>query len=299
MLAALFVATAFGFYRMPIQAVARAVVGIGSAMDLTVVRDLRLARALECLLLGGALGLSGAIFQSMTRNPLASPDVLGINAGASVVAVWLVVTGNSIALLRPGAVAGALAVILLLGALGIRRHFSLQRLLLVGIAINAFCGALLAYLLTKRPPDGPRLEVEQWLFGSLAGASWSMVGGLALMLAILVPVSLLMGHQLNTLQLGEDVAVGLGVRTRRLQITLMAVGALLVALVVTAAGACRFRRIHRTSHRPSAQWCGRRGFAAARIAGGRAARANCRLHRQARARAGYRAAGRDCYDACR
>lgn len=78
------------------------------------------------------------------------------------------------------------------------------------------------------------------MFGSLAGASWSMVGGLALMLAILVPVSLLMGHQLNTLQLGEDVAVGLGVRTRRLQITLMAVGALLVALVVTAAGPVGF-----------------------------------------------------------
>ncbi|MEJ0039491.1 MAG: iron chelate uptake ABC transporter family permease subunit [Gammaproteobacteria bacterium] len=87
---------------------------------------------------GAALGLSGAIFQSMTRNPPASPDVLGINTGAAMVAAWLIIAGVPPDLLRPGSFVGAMAVIVLLGVLGVRRHFSLQRLLLVGIAVNAF-----------------------------------------------------------------------------------------------------------------------------------------------------------------
>ncbi len=236
----LLVATAFGFHAMPISAVARALMGLGSPMDLIVIHDLRLPRALECVAVGAALGLSGAIFQSMTRNPLASPDVLGINTGAAMVAAWLIIAGVPPDLLRPGSFVGAMAVIVLLGVLGVRRHFSMQRLLLVGIAVNAFCGAFLAYLLTRRPPDGPPLQLEEWLFGSLAGASWSTVGALALTLVVLAPVALMLGRQLNTLELGEDLAVSLGVRTRRLQIILVAVGAFLVAAAVTAAGPIGF-----------------------------------------------------------
>jgi iron complex transport system permease protein len=237
---ALCLATAFGFYAISPLKVVKALVGSGAHLDVFVIREIRLPRVLEGLLVGAALGLSGAIFQSLSRNPLASPDILGINEGAAVVAVWMILQNYPANLIPLGAFGGALGAIAILALLGVRRHFSIYRLMLIGVAINTFAGATVAYLLTRPAPVGRQLAAQQWLFGSLVSATWGSIRILALTLIVLAPLALILGRQLNTFQLGDDLAVSLGIRTTLLQLLLAAVGALLAAVVVAFAGPIGF-----------------------------------------------------------
>lgn len=240
LVAAVCLATAFGFYPISPVSVARSLVGASSRLDVYIVQQVRLPRVLEGAAVGAALALSGAIFQSLSRNPLASPDVLGINQGAGVVAVWLIVSGAPYAAVPAGAFAGALAVIAVLALLGVRRRFSLSRLLLIGLAINVFCGAIISYLLTRPAPPNRVFTAQQWLYGSVAAADWQDIRTVALTLAVAIPIVLALGRQLNAFALGEDLATAVGVRANRLQLVLVAVGALLAAVVVSVAGPIAF-----------------------------------------------------------
>jgi iron complex transport system permease protein len=252
-------ALAFGAYTISPFAVARAVVGGGSRIDVLVIQQTRLPRVLLGALVGAALALSGAIIQNLSRNPLASPDILGINEGASVVVVWMIIHNAPNNVIPIGAFAGACGTIMILALLGVRRHFSMYRLLLIGIAVNIALGLVVSYEFQEpavRDNSNIQQKITEYLFGSVADASWYEIRIIAIGLVVLVSIAMFLGRQLNMFQLGHPVAASLGVRTTTLQIALLAVAAFLSALAVTVAGPVAFvaflsphiaRRIARTS----------------------------------------------------
>lgn len=256
LLAAVCLATAFGVYRESVWSVVEAIFGAGNRLNVVVIQDLRLPRILEGLAVGAALGLSGAIFQALSRNPLASPDILGVNEGAAVVAIWMIIANVPENLVPVGAFGGALAVIAMLALFGVRRHFSIYRLILAGLAINALAGAAVAYSITRPAPLGRTLAAQQWLLGDLTQSNWSSVRDLAIGLAVLMPAAVILGRQLNAFQLGDDLATSLGVRFKSFQLTIAGIGAFLAAAAVAFAGPVGFvafisphiaRRLARTS----------------------------------------------------
>jgi iron complex transport system permease protein len=229
-----------GEFPIPMSEVVPAIVG-GVSQDATfIIHELRLPRALTAVLVGAAFGLSGAIFQSLARNPLASPDIIGITAGASTSAVFIIVVlhGGG-AFLSLGAIAGGLVTAVAIYFLAFRRGVSAYRLVLVGIGVAATLNAVTSYLLTRAEiHDAQRATV--WLTGSLNGRTWDHVEPLALALLLLVPATLVLTQPLRTLQLGDDTARGLGVRVETIRMALVLVGVALAAVATAAAGPVAF-----------------------------------------------------------
>jgi iron complex transport system permease protein len=255
---AICITTAFGAYTVSPVNVARALVGSGNHLAVFVVRTIRLPRVLMGALVGATLALSGAIIQNLTRNPLASPDILGINEGAAVVVVWMIIHNSPVNEIPVGAFGGAVGVIVILALLGVRRRFSAWRLLLMGIAVNMALGIVVSFQLQSPGAQSAQVgqKIEEYLFGSVANASWYYVRIIGIGLLVLAPIAMILGRQLNMFQLGEDMAVSLGVRTSRMQIAFFGVAAMLSALAVTVAGPVGFvafvaphiaRRISRTA----------------------------------------------------
>lgn len=193
----------------------------------------RLPRALCALGVGTALGVAGAVFQSLSRNPLGSPDIIGINAGASAGAVlWLLfLPGLSVAW---GALTGAVCVlVLLLPGLGPQGQLS-RSLVLMGVAINAFAIALVQFALTLVQREQAQ-QMLGYLAGSLAHRDWHQVSLIGLTLAVALPGLLLLSRRLGLLALGRDMASSLGSPLRATQLmalilaTILALGAVLCA----------------------------------------------------------------------
>ncbi|GAT67493.1 iron ABC transporter [Planomonospora sphaerica] len=225
---------------MTVPEVFQAIAGDGPAHF--VVMELRLPRALTGALVGTAFALSGAITQAVARNPLASPDILGVTTGASVAVVAAIVAAGSTAggpsgalvafgipaLALAGGLAGALAVYLLAWRGGLDGY----RLVLVGIGVTAVFGNVKYWLLTVGDVnDSSRAMV--WISGSLHGRGWEHVHPVALALAVLVPLTLLGTRSLGALRFGDDTVTGLGVRMN-LARGLMILAAVLLAAVATA-----------------------------------------------------------------
>lgn len=217
--------------------------GVASPTVDALVWDLRLPRALLAALLGGALGLAGAITQGLFRNPMAEPGVLGVSAGAAALAVvgfWLGLDAASAFAVPALAAAGAGGVLLVLLALTHDRGDA-TTLLLSGIALGAMCGSITTLVLaldTERWDLG--IKVVRWLMGSLEGRSWEHLQGALVPLGAGVALGLWLRLDLDALQLGRDTAVSLGVdlvRTQRL--ALLAV-ALLVGAATALAGVIGF-----------------------------------------------------------
>jgi iron complex transport system permease protein len=231
---------AVGDFPIPLTDVVPAIFGHGPADGVFIVHRLRLPRALTAALVGTAFGMSGAIFQSLARNPLASPDVIGITAGASTSAVFIIVVlhGGGI-FLSLGALLGATATAVAVYVLAFRRGLSSYRLVLVGIGASAFLSAITSYLLTKADIyDAVRATV--WLTGSLNGRTWDHVEPIALAMVVLVPAAVALARPLRTLQLGDDAARGLGVRTESSRAAVILVGVALAAVATAAAGPVAF-----------------------------------------------------------
>ncbi|MEC5190658.1 MULTISPECIES: FecCD family ABC transporter permease [unclassified Arthrobacter] len=239
-----------------------------------IVMEHKLPRALVGTLIGAAFGLSGALFQTMLRNPLASPDVIGISYGASAAAVTaMVVFGASGAAVAGAAFAGALGVAGLIysisrsgsfGSGGRRGDAADSSLILAGVGIAAALHAVVSFLLT-RADIRTAADVLIWLNGSLNSATWDRAGVLGLALTALVPAVLVLAGPLRILELGDDTAAGLGVRVGavRLGIVVTAVG--LAAAATAAAGPVSFvaflagpiaRRFVRTSSLPASAFAG-------------------------------------------
>lgn len=229
-----------GEFPVPLLDVPAAMLGYGDPGAVFVVFELRLPRALCAVLVGGAFGLSGSIFQSLARNPLASPDIIGITAGASAIAVMLIVVGQlSGPILSVGALAGALVTAVAIYLLAWRHGVSSYRLVLVGIGCAAILGAVTSYLLTRAEiHDAQRAAV--WLAGSLHGRGWEHVEPLAWALLVLVPATVALVPALRMLQLGDDTAQGLGLRVETFRALLLFVAVALAAVATAAAGPIAF-----------------------------------------------------------
>ncbi|MFD5036148.1 FecCD family ABC transporter permease [Streptomyces sp. NPDC058378] len=235
-----------GDFPIGLSRVIATILGRGEQVDEFVIMDLRMPRALAGLLVGIALGVSGAITQSVARNPLASPDILGITGGASATAVFLVTVSGGAATavvstvgLSAAALVGGLGTGLLVYFLAWRRGVDGFRLILIGISVTAVMEAITTWLLTKADiRDVARAQV--WLVGSLDNRSWDEVRVVFWCTLVLMVVVAAVAFQFKPLHLGDEVAAGLGVRFSGVRAVLLLCAVLLAAAAVSAAGPVPF-----------------------------------------------------------
>ncbi len=206
-----------------------------------IVNTLRLPRMLVAALVGLALGISGTIMQGLTRNPLASPDILGISAGAGFAAVTLIVVVRAVpaGVIPVAAFSGALITALLIYLLAWRGGDSPIRLILIGIGLGAITSALTTLMITF----GNIYDVQRaliWLTGSVYGRSWREFWALLPWIVLFVPLAFLGARDLNTLNLGEEVARGLGSRVPIQRGLLLITAVALAGATVAAAGTIGF-----------------------------------------------------------
>lgn len=234
------VSLTFGDAGVALPDVLAALVGRADRLTSFVILDLRLPRLLAAVLVGGCLGLSGALFQSVARNPLASPDIIGITTSASatgvIALVWFGVTGLA---LSGVVLAGTLVAAVLIYLLAWRNGVSGYRFVLVGIGFAAICAGIVSYVLTR----ADLRDVQQalvWITGSLNSVDGTTLAVLAVAAVVLVPAALLVGKPLAALALGDDLAAGIGVRPERTRILSVGVGVALAAVAVSVAGPIAF-----------------------------------------------------------
>lgn len=235
-----------GDFPLSIPAVLDVLLGGGSRIERFIVMDLRLPRSLTGLLVGAALGISGAITQSISRNALASPDILGITAGSSAAAVALIVLGGgsfsgllATLGLPLAALIGGLLTAIAIYALAWRKGVDGFRLILVGIAVNAMLTAVIGWLLISADiNDVSRAQV--WLNGSLNGADWSAVWPVAIAVVLVGGGTVVATFTLGALRLGDDNARSLGVRLQHSQAMMLLAAVALAAIATAAAGPIGF-----------------------------------------------------------
>ncbi|NYI07380.1 FecCD family ABC transporter permease [Allostreptomyces psammosilenae] len=221
--------------------VLRTVFGRGEPVHEFVVMRMRLPRLLTGLEVGAALGLSGAIFQSLTRNPLGSPDVIGFTYGSvtgALVAILLLGT-TAAGVLAGASIAGGLLTAVLVYLLSHRRGTNGFRLVLVGLGVSAVLMALNDYLMTRASLEEASAATV-WMVGSLNARGWEHVVPVAVALAVLVPCALLLSRPLALLRMGDDTATSLGVPVHRTRLALLVVGTALAAVATASAGPIRF-----------------------------------------------------------
>lgn len=220
--------------------VLRSLVGSGDPGTRLIVQELRLPRALTGLLVGVAFGVSGALFQTMTLNPLASPDMIGITQGAGAAVVAGIVLGWDAGLSTQSlGLVGALVAALLVYALAWKRGTTGYRIVLVGIGVSWICTSATDYLMAR----GGQFQAQAalgWLVGNLNGRDWGQVRPLAAALVVLLPAALLLGRWMRTLQLGDDVAKGLGTPVQPVRLAVLLTGVGLIAFGTAAAGPVAF-----------------------------------------------------------
>ncbi|GLY66472.1 FecCD family ABC transporter permease [Amycolatopsis taiwanensis] len=229
-----------GDYPMSPAEVMQALTGNSSPADEFIVGQLRLPRLVAAMLTGAALALAGAVFQALVRNPLGSPDLLGVTQGAATGALATVAAGGNSAVLAGGAAAGGLAAGITIFLLAWRRGVHGYRLILVGIGVAAVLTGVNGYLLTRSQLTEAARAVL-WLTGSLDGRGWPETLPLIVAMVPLVPVVLLgCGRGLRVLELADDTAYGLGVRVQRVRLVLLLSAVLLVSFAAATAGPVSF-----------------------------------------------------------
>lgn len=237
-----------GEYPIAVDQVLGVLLGGGDRGQRLVILELRLPRSLTGALVGAALAVAGAITQSIARNPLASPDIIGLTAGATVGAVAVIVlagTGGAVGGLAASlgipaaALIGGLLTAAVIYGLAWRRGLQGFRLVLVGVGINAMLIALVQWMLVATGIyQAARAFV--WLNGSLNARGWEHVVPVAIALAVLVPAAFVLAHVLGALQFGDDTARGLGVRADRGRSLLLVVAVGLASVAAAVAGPIAF-----------------------------------------------------------
>ncbi|WP_230399063.1 FecCD family ABC transporter permease [Novisyntrophococcus fermenticellae] len=204
------------------------------------VRTLRLPRMLAGLLSGFAFGMAGSTFQTMLRNPLASPDIIGVTSGSNAAAIFLLIIMNlSGAVVSVGAVLGGTVTAVFIYLLSKGGKFEGGRLILIGLGVQAMLNAFISYLLLKAPQhDVP--AAYRWLSGSLNGIQLSEIPMLAIVVIIFTPVIILLGKHLRILELGEDSAITLGLHADRTRILLILSAVVSIAFATATTGPIAF-----------------------------------------------------------
>jgi iron complex transport system permease protein len=217
-----------------------ALTGHETGLARTVVVGWRLPQAVTAVAVGAALALSGAIFQTLTRNPLGSPDVIGFSAGAYTGAlVALLLLGGGYVALATGSVVGGLATAVCVTALASRGGPDGFRLVLVGIAISALLTAVNGYLLLTARVEVAR-AASVWGIGSLNGIRWEQAGPTVVGLLVATSAALALTRPMNQLELGDVLAVGTGVHLARVRWVMITAGVVLVALATAVTGPVAF-----------------------------------------------------------
>ncbi|MFF2479932.1 FecCD family ABC transporter permease [Paenibacillus sp. NPDC058071] len=230
-----------GGVSVPLNEVFNSLVGRnGEASDL-IVMQFRLPRIIGALLVGAALAVAGAILQGVIRNPLASPDLLGVTGGASVAAVAFMtfVTGYSIHWVPAIAIVGAFAAASINYIFAWKKGVSPLRLVLIGIGISTAMGALTTFLLLSGPVY-LAAQVLNWMTGTLYGTNWRYIEALWPWVVLFIPLSLLLAKELNVQSLGEDTARGLGSRLQFSRFLLLVYTVALAGAAVGIAGMISF-----------------------------------------------------------
>jgi iron complex transport system permease protein len=201
---------------------------------------LRLPRMLSALLVGMAFGIAGNTFQTMLRNPLASPDIIGVTSGSSVAAVFCIlvlkISGTFISI---AAVITGLFVAILIYILSKGGSFSGGRLILIGIGIQAMLNAVISFLLLRASQyDVP--GALRWLSGSLNGIQMKNIPVLFLVVVIFGSIIILLGRHLKILELGEQSAITLGLKTDQTRLLLVLCSVFLIAFATSVTGPVAF-----------------------------------------------------------
>lgn len=205
-----------------------------------IVVEWRLPRVGLAFLLGGALGLSGAIFQSLTRNPLGSPDIIGFTAGSySGALVAILVLSGGYYETAAGALIGGILTALSIYLLAYRRGVQGFRLIIVGLGISAMLSALNAWMIREADLQ-VAMSAAIWGAGSLNGLGIEQLLPVILVLALIVPPTLLLSRPLRQLEMGDDAARATGVNAIGVRLMLMVLGVALTATVTAAAGPIAF-----------------------------------------------------------
>jgi iron complex transport system permease protein len=241
---ALVAAVRLGAVSLTTRALLGALAGNGDASTVTIVRELRLPRALQAALVGAALAVSGATFQALLRNPLAEPYILGVSSGAATGAVATVVTGWSVRTvwaLPVAAFAGAVMSMLLVFriAFSVGRALEARVLLLAGVVVSSFLVAVIWLVLTFADTESMRSAIF-WMLGSHAGASWRSVSILATCVVPAFAILLGLARPLNLLAIGEPTAAYLGTSVERTKLVAFGTASLLAAASVSVSGTIGF-----------------------------------------------------------
>lgn len=233
-------ALSFGAAGVTPDRVIAVLLGGGDRLDRLVVLDLRLPRILAALLVGVAFALAGAVFQSTLRNPLASPDILGISAGASLGAVWAILgLGAGGALVAGFAFGGGIVVALVIWLAAWRRGLHGVRFVLVGVGMAYLCGSTVSWLLARSEVREAQTALH-WTVGSVADVRGDALATLAIGIAVCAVALAFATRALRPLALGDDHARALGVGADAARVVLLVTAVALVALATSVAGPVAF-----------------------------------------------------------
>lgn len=225
---------------VPVGDVVAALLGNDDRGTNLIVLEWRLPRALLAALFGVALAMSGAIFQSITRNPLGSPDIIGFSAGSySGALLVILVTGGGYWAVAGGALIGGIVTAIAVFLLAYRRGVQGFRLIIVGIGVSALLGSVNTYLMLRSSQE-EMMRAGVWGAGSLNGLSTTTLWPVLIVLAVLIPLSLALSPALRMLELGDDAAAAAGLPPNRVRLAAMVLGVALIALVTAAAGPIAF-----------------------------------------------------------
>lgn len=224
----------------PVNEVVRSLFGEQIQGVTFAVNTIRFPRMLAGLFAGFAFGVAGYIFQTMLRNPLANPNVLGITSGSSVAAVFCItVLHSSNTVVSIASVIAGLATVIVMYVLSKGKAFSIGRLILIGIGIQAMLDAVISYLMLISAQQDISAALR-WLSGSLNGSQLTELPPLMVAVLILTPVAIMYGKQLSILELGEQTASSLGISTDKTRLILIVCAVFLVAIATATTGPIAF-----------------------------------------------------------
>ena len=232
-------AMTLGSFPVPFREVVTSTLFGGEDQYSFIVRELRLPRVLCAVLVGALLAMSGAVFQGVVRNPLVSPDIIGIDAGASLVAVWWIVTGRDSSLLPFVAFGGAATASMAIYLLTWKGGIAPARLILIGIGVNALIAAATTFLMLRYPIERVSNAVL-WTTGSVYASDWADVRVLTTAVVLLLPLTMVLMFPLRIMQFGDETAKSLGMRLEFTRVGLLLTGAALAAVAVSIAGPVGF-----------------------------------------------------------
>ena len=214
-------------------------VGLGDPGTVLVVQEFRAPRMVAAIVAGAGLAVAGALLQRLFRNPLASPDVMGVTGGASFGAVVMLAVGASQALIPLAALGGGLLAAVLLGVFGWRSGVSVTRLVLVGLAVQAGLSAAVNFMVVRFPTElaGSAL---QWTTGSVYGRTWTEVWAAGGAVAVALVVAFTLHRRLAVLDLGDDSAGALGLSTNAARLQVLVTAIVLASLAAALTGPVAF-----------------------------------------------------------